>query len=244
MEIANKTILITGGTSGIGLEMVKQLSAHNIVLVMARSLEKTTMLFQGHNNIHCYCCDLLSSEDITECAKQIIIDHPDTSILINNAGVQYTPLFIDTGFTIKSIAEEIQVNLQAPLILSSMLINHWQQKNNHATIVNISSALAIFPKTTAAVYCATKAALHNFSRSLSYQLESTNINVCKAILPLVDTPMTKERQGKKISADFAAKEIIFGICKQKKRIYVGKTKWIPFLARISPASIAKIFKKY
>ncbi len=244
MEIANKTILITGGTSGIGLAMVKQLSPHNMVLVIARSLEKTATLFQCHKNIHCYYCDLRSSTDITDCVKQIVTDHPNISILINNAGIQYTPRFIDADFTIKSIKEEIQVNLHAPLILGAILINHWQQKNNKATIVNISSALAIFPKTTAAVYCATKAALHNFSRALSYQLESTDISVCEAILPLVDTPMTNGRQGKKISADMAAKEIILGICKQKKLIYVGKTKWIPFLARITPALIANILKKY
>lgn len=228
MEIANKTILITGGTSGIGLAMVKQLSAHNVVLVIARSLEKTTTLFRSHTNIHCYNCDLLSNANIAECFKQIVLDHPDISILINNAGIQYTPCFIDADFTINSIEEEIQVNLYAPLILGAMLINHWQQKNNNATIVNISSALAIFPKTTAAVYCATKAALHSFSSSLSYQLESTNMRVCEVILPLVDTPMTAGRPGKKISADLAAKEIILGISKQKKRIYVGKTKWIPY----------------
>ena len=136
------------------------------------------------------------------------------------------------------------MNLQAPLLLSALLIRYWQSQNRECSIVNISSELAIFPKISAAVYCATKSALHNFSISLGYQLEDTGIRVHEAILPLADTPMTNGQNGEKISADSAAQEIIIGICKRRKFIYVGKTKWVPIMALISPVFIAKILKKY
>lgn len=242
--ITKKTILITGGTSGIGLALVKKLCAHNTILVLARSAKKLEELFFAEQNIACYPCDLTSPAHITECVKNITHDYPEISVLINNAGIQFTPRFTEKEFRLESINEEIQVNLQAPLLLSALLIKHWQSQNRECSIVNISSALAIFPKTSAAVYCATKSALHNFSVSLGYQLEDTSIRVHEAILPLVNTPMTNGRSGKKISADTAAQEIIIGMCKRKKFIYVGKTKWIPLLARISPAFIAKVLKKY
>lgn len=242
--ITNKTILITGGTSGIGLALVKQLCTHNTILVLARSAKKLEELFFAEKNIACYPCDLTSPAHITECVKNITQDYPEISLLINNAGIQFTPRFTETDFRVESINEEIQVNLQAPMLLSALLIKYWKSRNSECLIVNISSALAIFPKTSAAVYCATKSALHNFSCSLGYQLEDTHIRVHEAILPLVDTPMTNGRHGKKISADIAAQEIIAGICKQKKFIYVGKAKWIPVLARLSPTFIAKILKKY
>ncbi len=244
MNTVNKTILITGGTSGIGLALVNQLSKNNCILVLARAHEKMTTLFGDRHNIHCYCCDLSAQPDTERTLGKIIKEHPDISIVINNAGVQYTPLLIDEDFKLKSIHEEIQVNLQAPLLLSAILIKHWRKHNQPSAIVNISSALAIFPKTSAAVYCATKAALHNFSCALNYQLENTCTQVYEAILPLVDTPMTSERAGKKISADTAAVKIIAGVNKSKKIIFVGKAKWIPLLSRISPSLVSKIFKKY
>jgi uncharacterized oxidoreductase len=244
MDANNQTILITGGTSGIGLALVNQLSKNNCILVLARSHKKMETLFGSISNIHCYCCDLSSQTAVTQALQCIIKNHPNISIVINNAGIQYTPLFTADDFTLESINEELQVNLHAPLIISAMLIKHWRQHNQQSAIVNISSALAIFPKTSAAVYCATKAALHNFSRALSYQLENTCTHVQEAILPLVDTAMTKGRAGKKISAQMAAAEIIAGICKNKKIIYVGKTKWLPLLMRINPSFVANMFKKY
>lgn len=242
--ITNKTILITGGTSGIGLALVKQLCVHNTILVLARSAKKLEELFFTEKNIACYPCDLTSAVHIIQCIKNITQDYPDISVLINNAGIQFTPRFTEKDFRVESINEEIQVNLQAPMLLSALLIKYWQPQNRECSIVNISSALAIFPKTSAAVYCATKSALHNFSYSLGYQLENTHISVHEAILPLVDTPMTKGRNGKKISVDIAAQEIITGIYMRRKFIYLGKTKWIPILARIYPTFIARILKKY
>ncbi len=244
MNIINKTILITGGTSGIGLALVKQLSKNNCILVLARSHEKMAVLFGNHSNICCYSCDLSSQIATEKILTQIIKDHPNIAIVINNAGIQYTTLLTDDNFKLESINKEIQVNIQAPLLISAILIKHWQQHKHLSAIVNISSALAIFPKTSAAVYCATKAALHIFSRSLNYQLENTCTHVHEAILPLVDTAMTKGRRGKKMSAEAAAEEIIAGISKDKKIIYVGKTKWIPLLARIHSSFVANMLKKY
>ncbi len=240
----NQTILITGGTSGIGLALVNQLSKNNCILVIARSPEKMAALFGTTSNIHCYCCNLASQTAVKNLLEQLIIDHPNISIAINNAAIQYTPFFTANDFTQESINEELQVNLHTPLTISAIFIKHWHQQKKPSAIVNISSALAIYPKTSAAVYCATKAALHSFSLSMNYQLENTCIRIHEAILPLVDTAMTKGRGGKKISAETAAAEIIMGLGKNKKFIFVGKTKWIPLLARINPSLIANMLKKY
>lgn len=75
----------------------------------------------------------------------------------------------------------------------------------------MSSGLALYPKTGAAVYCATKAALHSFSQSLRYQLEKTPVRVVEVILPLVETPMTEGRGRGKISAAQAVDAMVTGL---------------------------------
>ncbi|MBW2633530.1 MAG: SDR family NAD(P)-dependent oxidoreductase [Deltaproteobacteria bacterium] len=66
-------------------------------------------------------------------------------------------------------------------------------KATEAAIINVSSFLGIVPKKSAPGYCATKAALHAFSKSLRYQLENSSIKVFEIITPLVDTDMTRGR---------------------------------------------------
>lgn len=242
MNLTNRTIIITGGTSGIGLALVNQLNVHNNKIIVVSKSAKKLQLFNERNNIYTFACNLASKEETLKCINDIVKQHPDISVLINNAAVQFTPYFSDPEFNIDSIDEEIQVNLTAPILLSAVLIKHW--KNNHiqSAIINISSALALFPKTSSAVYCATKAALHNFSHALNYQLKNSVSQCHEVILPLVDTPMTRGRENKKISAISAAQQIIKGFQQQKFIIFVGKTKFLPLLARISPALVANLLK--
>lgn len=188
MDVINKTILITGGTSGIGFALVKQLSKNNRVLILARSAEKMATLFGTNSNIHCYCCDLASPKAVAQALGKIITDHPGTSIVINNAGIQQPILFTADNFNLESINEEIQVNLQAPLLISAIFIKHWQHNNQPSAIVNISSALAIFPKTSAAVYCATKAALHNFHNHLLINWKILAYKCTKQYCPWLTPP--------------------------------------------------------
>ena len=142
-----------------------------------------------------------------------------------------------------SIEYETQVNFLAPVWLTTLLLPTLMQNQNTTAVVNISSGLAFAPKTSSAIYCATKAAIHSYSQSLRSQLVGTNIRVQEAILPLVDTPMTKGRGKHKMSADEAARQIIDGMSKQSEEIYVGITKMLRFVNRLSPSLVKNLMKR-
>ncbi len=243
MRLLDKTLLITGGTSGIGEALVKQLAPRNAELaILARNPVKLKKLAEQFSNVHPYQCSLASKMDVERTMREITGKHPDISVVINNAGIQITPTFLDDDFDFNHIDDEITINLTAPIWICALMLENMLDLKAPAAFINITSGLALFPKKNSAVYCASKAGLRNFSKSFRYQLENTRISVHEAIMPLVDTPMTEGRGKGKISATAAAKAIIKGIENDRQEIYVGKAGLIPLLARVSPSLLGAIMK--
>src|SRR5690606_16065429 len=125
---------------------------------------------------------------------------------------------------------EININLTAPIKLTASLLPVLQVNSNSA-IVNVSSGLAIVPKTKSAVYCGTKAAIHIFSKSLRYQLE--NVKVFEIIPPLVDTEMTKGRGNGKITPQRLVDEFIKAFKSNRYEVNIHKVKLLRIVNRIS-----------
>ncbi|NQU56819.1 MAG: SDR family NAD(P)-dependent oxidoreductase [Rhodospirillales bacterium] len=245
MELKNKTILITGGTSGIGLELVRLLwERGNEMIVIGRSQHKLDDLKDQFVGINSYQCDLSQRQQIEEVMDAVIARHPDISVLINNAAVQFTPTFISEDFDHDSIGYEITTNLTAPLWMTSLLLASALLQQSQALIVNVSSGLAFFPKKESAVYCATKAALHSISQSLRYQLAETQVGVTEVILPLVDTPMTQGRGSRKMTAEQVARGIISGIEADRKEIYLGIARLLPLMQRLAPGITKNLLKRH
>lgn len=242
MKLSNKTIVITGGNSGIGRCLLQQLHAKgNRIIIATRSQNNWQQITEQYPDVLLLQVDLSKKESVlklTENLKQ----HP-VELLINCAAVQYEPTLIDEAFSFDTIETEITTNFTAVVWLCHQLIPTLQQQPASA-IVNLSSGLAIFPKTTSAVYCASKAAIHSLSQSLRYQLANSPIQVSEVILPLVDTPMTAGRGTGKIQPQQAASAIINGIEKGRDEIYIGKAKLLPLMVRIWPGLIKKILQKY
>ncbi|MEN8232700.1 MAG: SDR family NAD(P)-dependent oxidoreductase, partial [Thermodesulfobacteriota bacterium] len=137
--------------------------------------------------------------------------------------MQHTPTFLDDEFKYENIAHEITLNFTSVCSLTYLLLPALLHQNK-AVILNVNSALALTPKTSSAIYCATKGALNIFSQSLRYQLEKTNISVQQVFLELVDTSMTRGRGKNKVSAEDAAKKIILGMERNILEHYIGKVK--------------------
>lgn len=244
MELRNRKLLITGGTSGIGLALVQQLAARNCTLiVIARNTHRLHQLEQTHPNLVTFSCDLSQKSEVVRCISEITQRYPDISVVINNAAVQFTPHFTDSNFSFDSIEAEIAINLSAPIWIAALMIEPLRALDSPAALVNINSGLAISPKKSSAVYCATKAGLRHFSRALNYQLEATQVRVHNLVLPLVDTPMTQGRGKHKMTTQAAATAIIKGIESEQHEIYLGKSRWLPLIARISPGFLANIMKQ-
>lgn len=243
IAVTNRAVLITGGTSGIGYALVKKMAQNNNeIIVVASNKHKLKQLDAEFPHLHTYCCSLENTAALVNTFTEIIKNHPHISLVINNAGIQVTPTFLDEDFNIDSIENEININLTAPIRICALMLQPLLNLAEPAAILNITSGLALFPKKNSAVYCATKAGLRNFTQSFRYQLENTPIKVFEAIMPLVDTPMTAGRGKSKISAGCAATAIIKGIETNTEEIYVGKAKLIPWIARISPRLMAAIMK--
>ncbi len=241
MDLTNKQIVITGGTSGIGRALVDQLYTQNQVVVIGRSAEKLEALHR-ETGVAVYRADLADIKSVRRVAETLSNTYNRLDVLINNAAIQNTPTFLDETFTADTIAPEITLNFTAPCLLVAYLLpklNHSEQ----AAIVNINSGLGIVPKTTSAVYCGTKGVLRIFTKSLRHQLEGTNISVQQAYMPLVDTGMTKGRGNGKLTAEAAAAQIVHGILADTEENKIGKTGLLVLLNRLTPSLAVRIMKK-
>ncbi|MCU0449106.1 MAG: SDR family NAD(P)-dependent oxidoreductase [Bernardetiaceae bacterium] len=199
MRLQGNKILITGATSGIGRVMaIRFLSLDNQVIAVGRNATQLARLQLEHPQLVTYRCDLAVLTEREKLAAFVDQHHPDLNVLVNNAGVQYN--YELTEADVLRIAEEIEINLTAPLQLAALLLPQLRRQPA-AAIVNVSSGLGLVPKRSAPVYCATKAGLHLFSKALGYQLAATQVRVMEVIPPLVDTPMTAGRGTGKISPE-------------------------------------------
>jgi uncharacterized oxidoreductase len=241
MKLSKNKILITGATAGIGEALLnKFLSLDNHVIALGRNEEKLKELARKDERIIPFPCDISKAEDLDKLILFVEQQHPDTNMLINNAGIQYNYFFDEEPQLLGRIEQEINVNFLAPLKLIALMLPTLKA-NNNAAIVNVSSGLGLSPKKQAPVYCATKAGIHIFSKALRYQLEYPK--VFEIIPPLVDTQMTAGRGRGKISPEQLVEEFITAFRKDKFEVNIGKVKLLKLINRLSPAFADSIMKK-
>lgn len=242
MKVTGQTVLITGGSSGIGLATAKKLSRMgNLVIIAGRDSNKLESARKEVSELVAFPCDISREEERMSLVALLSKQYPNLSILINNAGIQYQSRFVVDPPSLDMVHQELETNFVAAVRLSSLLLPGLL-KQQQAAIVNISSGLAMAPKTDAPIYCASKAALSTFSRSLRYQLESTSVQVFDVLAPLVDTPMTEGRGRGKISPERFAGELIAGVAKDKPVLRIGKTKYLYAISRLFPEIAYRITK--
>ena len=162
MKTAHHTVLITGGTSGIGLALAKRfLMEGNVVIVTGTNAQKAEAVRDDLPALNIELADMRDRQAL----ENLVRRYPNVNILINNAGVQYNYEFADPKIAPEQIATELDINLLSPLHLTKLFL---PQLLSHPTaaIINVSSGLGIVPKQSAPVYCASKAALHSFTKRM------------------------------------------------------------------------------
>lgn len=188
MQLSNNTILITGGTSGIGLAFAEQfMAAGSKVIICGRRKERLKALNEKYPNLITRAADVSKAADRESLATWILQNYPEVNALMNNAGIQ---LFTDLTkpVDLDRIQSEIETNVIAPIHLTSLFAQHLSTKAD-STIINISSGLAFAPLAFMPVYCATKAAVHSLTLSLRHQLKNTSVKVFEIAPPAVDTEL-------------------------------------------------------
>lgn len=192
MQISGNTILITGGTSGIGHALAEAFHAEgNQVIITGRRknlLHETTAANPGMKSA---ILDVEDSDEIASFAEQLKIDHPELNVVIHNAGIMRSESVQDGA--VADAEATVATNLLAPIRLTAVLLPLLLTQPQ-ATIITISSGLAFLPSAMHPTYCATKAAIHSYTQSLRYQLRNTAVQVLELIPPRVRTGLTGPEQ--------------------------------------------------
>lgn len=187
MQINNSTVLITGGTSGIGLELVKQLTAQGAnIIVTGRNLEALNETKKKFPRVHTFQSDVSNPKDIERLYAQVTVQFPNLNIIVNNAGLMRLIDLQDTSLDLENINREVATNLSGTIQMVHQFLPHLL-KQKSAAIINVSSGIAFMPYSVAPVYSATKAAVHAYTQALRLQLEDTNVKVFEMIPPGVKT---------------------------------------------------------
>ncbi|QLF94953.1 SDR family NAD(P)-dependent oxidoreductase [Pseudomonas sp. ABC1] len=188
MRAHNNTILITGGGSGIGRELALRLNAlGNTVIVAGRRLQTLQQAIAGRQNMYAMELDTDDPSAIEAFARRVIAEHPSLNVLFNNAGImRYDNL--GTHSDLRDAEAQISTNLLGPIRLTNALIEHLKSQPAPA-ILNVSSGLAFVPRADAAIYSATKAAIHIYTVGLRHQLAG-RVKVMELVAPAIQTELT------------------------------------------------------
>ena len=189
MDITANTVLITGGASGIGWALAERfLQAGSQVIICGRRADKLQEAQQQYPQLHVRQCDVGQAADRIALLEWVRSDFPQVNVLINNAGIQRRMQLTNSVEDWNECQQEIAINLEAPIHLSTLFIPHLMQHSRSA-IMNVTSGLAFVPGAFAPIYSATKAALHSFTMSLRHQLSGTSIEVIELVPPAVNTDL-------------------------------------------------------
>jgi len=234
MKTTLNTVLITGGSAGIGLEIAKQFSLHNKVIILGRNQERLDKAVASLPNVTGIRADVSNKEDVEALVNKLYAGYPELNVIVNNAGsANYNDLLVDTD-TFEKAENEMQTNYLSVVRLNQYLLP-LLQKQKDAAIINVSSVAAFVPGLVLTTYAASKAALHSYTRALRLALSGTNVKVFELMPPLVDTEFSAAIGGANgIPAAEVAEELISAMENDTYEIRVAGTEYIYQLYQKSP----------
>jgi uncharacterized oxidoreductase len=240
MEMTGNTILITGGSSGIGLELARQLAGDNVVIITGRDRARLEAASAELGNVHSVQSDADDPNAIAALYETLTREFPALNVLINNAGIMRKISLRDGADDLADVVREIDTNLNGPIRMVAQFLPHLR-KQKSPVIVNVSSGLAFVPFPLSPVYSAAKAGIHAFTRALRFQLKKTNVRVFELAPPGTETPLFRGDfdqhdlgSAKGMDVRKLAALAISGMKKDRLEIRPGLSNVLKFLSRVAP----------
>jgi len=242
MKLKDSTILITGGTSGIGLEFVKQLTEEGAnIIVTGRNIDALKATKSKFPKIQIFQSDVSKPKDIEDLYTQVTKQYPDLNIIINNAGIMRNLDLQDASLDLENVTSEIAINLSGTIQMNHQFIPHLKTKSSSA-IVNLSSGLAFLPFPLSPVYSAAKSGIHAYSQVLRLQLKNTNVKVFELAPPATKTTLMNafsndlddDSAGPVMKVEKMVRIAINGLSNDTYEIKPGMSKALYVMGRIAP----------
>jgi uncharacterized oxidoreductase len=162
MNLTGRTILITGGSAGIGLAFaLKFLELGNTVVVTGRRQTVLDEVKAKYPKLHTIQGDVAEPAHIAALAARVKAEFPKLDVLMNNAGIMLHKNLRVPAADLDGLMAEVNINLGGVIRTTSAFIDILAI--NKGTVINVSSALAFVPLPSAPIYCAAKAAVHSYT---------------------------------------------------------------------------------
>jgi uncharacterized oxidoreductase len=237
MKLTGRTILITGGSAGIGLAFAfKFLELGNEVIVTGRRQAVLDQVKAKHPKLHTIQSDVADPAQIAALAARVKPNFPKLDVLMNNAGIMLYKNLKAPAADLAGLMAEMNVNVGGVITTTSAFIDILRA--NKGTVINTSSALAFVPLPSAPIYSATKAAIHSYTQSLRFQLEETGVEVIELMPPVVKTDLAAELADggsvTVITTDELVKQSFAALKAGAVEIRPGQSKQLAFMRRFAP----------
>jgi uncharacterized oxidoreductase len=237
MKITGRTILITGGSAGIGLAFaLKFLELGNQVIVTGRRQKVLDEVKAKYPKLHTIQGDVGDPAQIASLAMGVKAEYPRLDVLMNNAGIMLHKNLKVPATDLDGLMAEMNINVGGVIRMTSAFID--TLAGNKGTVINVSSGLAFVPLPSAPIYCATKAAVHSYTQSLRFQLEETGVEVIELMPPAVKTDLSADiAEGDGIAlmtTDELVKQSFALLEKGALEIRPGQAKQLALMRRLAP----------
>jgi len=244
MKLNNNVILITGGTSGIGLALAQRLAdMDNQVIVLGRTQTKLDRVLKENPGLVGYQADVSDVATLADLPAWIQTNYPQLNMVINSAGIMRAYDLLDPDVSVAALTAEVQTNLIGTIAIDKLLLPQLTAQPE-ALIVNVSSGLAYVSSAAHPVYSGTKAAVHMFTSALREQLAyagDSHVHVLELVPPMVAETNLEANANANATGNMKLSDLIDaaikGMGNDKIRVNAGAAKMLRLAGKIAPDQI-------